>query len=270
LLFPITLRLPEGFNGDVEKLKDIPLFERGGRIFKLGELLELKVEPGLFIIRRENNVRYALVMANVEGRDIGSLIQELREKIEKEIQLPEGYFITFGGQFESQERAMKKLYIAVPLAIFFIFILLYLNFNSVKDALIVMLNVPFAVIGGVIALYISGFNLSVPSAIGFIAIFGIATLNGVVLVSYIKLMLQENLELRQAIKTAAKLRLRPILITAITTFIGLVPLLVITDIGSEVQKPLATVVVGGIITSTFLTLLVIPTVYELVQRRFSS
>ncbi len=270
LLFPITLRLPEGFNGDVEKLKDIPLFERGGRIFKLGELLELKVEPGLFIIRRENNVRYALVMANVEGRDIGSLIQELREKIEKEIKLPEGYFITFGGQFESQERAMKKLYIAVPLAIFFIFILLYLNFNSVKDALIVMLNVPFAVIGGVIALYISGFNLSVPSAIGFIAIFGIATLNGVVLVSYIKLMLQENLELRQAIKTAAKLRLRPILITAITTFIGLVPLLVITDIGSEVQKPLATVVVGGIITSTFLTLLVIPTVYELVQRRFSS
>ncbi|RUM30730.1 MAG: AcrB/AcrD/AcrF family protein [Aquifex sp.] len=269
LLFPIVLSLPEEFKGDVDKLKELPFYEKNGRIFKLGELIELKVEPGLFVIRRENNIRYALVMTNVENRDIGSFVEELREKIKAKVKLSEGYFITFGGQFENQKRAMKKLSIAVPVSIFLIFILLYLNFNSIRDALIVMLNVPFAVIGGIIALYFSGFNLSVPSAIGFIAIFGIATLNGVVLVSYIRIMLEEGLEIREAVKRASLLRLRPILITATTTFIGLLPLLIITDIGSEVQKPLATVVVGGIITSTILTLLIIPTVYEMVYRRFS-
>jgi len=268
LLFPVVFTLPEDFKGDVRKLARLPIVEKEGKILTLGEVAHLRVEPGLFIIRRENNIRYALVMTNVEGRDMGSFVKELKEKIEKNIKLPEGYFISFGGQFENQQRAMKKLAVAVPFSIFLIFILLYLNFGSVRDALIVMLNVPFAVIGGIIALYISGFNLSVPSAIGFIAIFGIATLNGVVLVSYIRNMLREGLPVREAVKRASVLRLRPILITATTTFIGLLPLLVITDIGSEVQKPLATVVVGGIITSTLLTLLVIPTVYEMVYRRF--
>ena len=163
---------------------------------------------------------------------------------------------------------MKRLSVAVPVSILIIFILLYLNYNSIRDALVVMLNVPFAVIGGIVALYISGFNLSVPSAIGFIAVFGIATLNGVVLVSYIKQLLQEHKDVREAVKRAAILRIRPILITAITTFIGLIPLLVITDIGSEIQKPLATVVVGGIITSTFLTLVILPAIYEWAYRRF--
>ena len=268
ILFPIILSLPQDFKKDVSALASLPFTERDGKILTLGDVAELEVAKGLFVIRRENNVRFALVMFNVEGRDMGSVVNELREKIAKEVKLPKGYFITFGGQFENQERAMKRLSVAVPVSILIIFILLYLNYNSVRDALVVMLNVPFAVIGGIVALYISGFNLSVPSAIGFIAVFGIATLNGVVLVSYIKQLLQEYKDVREAVKRAAILRIRPILITAITTFIGLIPLLVITDIGSEIQKPLATVVVGGIITSTFLTLIILPAIYEWAYRRF--
>ena len=268
LLFPIVFTLPEDFKGDINKLKNLPIFERNGRILTLGDVADLKVEPGLFIVRRENNIRFALVMCNVEGRDVGSFVEDLRRKIEKEIKLPKGYFITFGGQFENQQRAMKKLSVVVPVAILLIFLLLYLNYNSVRDALVIMLNVPFATIGGIVSLYLSGFNLSVPSAIGFIAVFGIATLNGVVLVSYIKQLIEERIPVREAVKRAAMLRIRPILITATAAALGLVPMLFTSDIGSEVQKPLATVVIGGIFTSTLLTLIILPSVYEWVYRRF--
>jgi len=262
----VTEKVP----GAVDVQKEIQAGRLQLRILTFGDIADLRIEPGLFVIRRENNIRFALVMCNVEGRDIGGFVRELQERIEKEVELPKGYFITYGGQFENQQRAMKRLSVAVPVSIFLIFIFLYLNFNSIRDALVVMLNVPFAVIGGIVALYISGFNLSVPSAIGFIAIFGIATLNGVVLVTYIRQLLEDGYEIREAVKRAALLRIRPILITAITTFIGLIPLLVISDIGSEVQKPLATVVVGGIFTSTLLTLVILPAVYESVYRRFRS
>ena len=268
MLFPIVFALPEEFKKDVSALARLPFIEKDGKILTFGDIAELEITKGMFVIRRENNTRFALVMFNVEGRDMGSVVNELQRKILKEIKLPKGYFITFGGQFENQERAMKRLSIAVPISILIIFIFLYLNYNSVRDAIVVMLNVPFAVIGGIIALYLSGFNLSVPSAIGFIAVFGIATLNGVVLVSYIKQLLDEYKDIKEAVKKAAILRIRPILITAITTFIGLIPLLLITDIGSEIQKPLAIVVVGGIITSTFLTLIILPAIYEWAYRRF--
>ncbi|HIQ31513.1 MAG TPA: efflux RND transporter permease subunit [Aquifex aeolicus] len=267
-LFPIVLSLPEDYRGSVERLRTVPVFEREGRILTFGDIADVRVEPGLFVIRRENNIRFALVMCNVEGRDMGSFVEELRERIEKEIELPPGYFITYGGQFENQQRAMAKLSVAVPVSVFLIFLLLYMNFNSIRDALVVMLNVPFAIIGGIIALYLSGFNLSVPSAIGFIAVFGIATLNGVVLVSYVKSLLENGSGVREAVREAALLRVRPILITAITTFIGLVPLLLVRDIGSEVQKPLATVVVGGVITSTLLTLVILPSVCEWAYSKF--
>jgi len=172
----------------------------------------------------------------------------------------------FSGQFENQERAMNRLSIIVPIAIFLIFVLLYINYNSVKDALIVMLNVPFATIGGIVSLYISGYNLSVPAAIGFIAVFGIATLNGVVLISYIRQLLQEGLDIDKAIEKATRLRLRPILITATAASLGLIPILLTSDIGSETQKPIATVVIGGIFTSTMLTLLILPIVYKTFYR----
>ncbi len=268
ILFPLVLSLSERYRGDINKLKEIPLFFREGRLLRFGDIAELSVEPGLFVIRRENNIRFALVMSNIEGRDMGSVVEEIRNKVEREIELPPGYFITFGGQFENQERAMKRLSVAVPVSIMLIFVLLYLTYNSLRDALVVMLNVPFSVIGGIVALYFSGFNLSVPSAIGFIAVFGIATLNGVVLISYVRNLLEDGLEINAACIKGALLRIRPILITATTTFIGLLPLILITDIGSEVQKPLAVVVVGGVITSTLLTLIILPSIYEWAYRRF--
>ncbi len=263
--FPIFVKLPDSTLNDIEKIKDIPFYRKDdGTLFRLKDVAEVKIVPGFFKIRHENGLRYALVQLNIEGRDLGGFIKELREKIHKNIKFPEGYFVRFAGQFENQERAMKKLSIVVPLAVLLIFLLLYINYNSVKDSLLIMLNVPFATIGGIIALYISGFNLSVPAAIGFIAVFGIATLNGVVLVSYIRQMIDEGFDIDKAIEKATRLRLRPILITATAASLGLVPILFTNDIGSEIQKPIAVVVIGGIFTSTFLTLVLLPVVYRFV------
>jgi cobalt-zinc-cadmium resistance protein CzcA len=259
ILFPIVVSLRDK---DLETLKNLPLLLKDGSLISLSQVADLEVTEGFQKIRRENGIRFALVQCDVSGRDLGSFVKELKEKLSKEVKLPPGYFITFGGQFENQERAMKRLAVVVPIAIALIFLLLYINYNSVRDALIVMLNVPFATIGGVFALYFSGYNLSVPSAIGFIAVFGIATLNGVVLISYIKSLLEDGLPIRSAVVQGASRRLRPILITATATSLGLVPMLLSKGIGSEVQKPLALVVIGGIFTSTLLTLLILPSVYE--------
>ena len=265
--FPIIVKVPENYLNDVETIKNLPFYKKDdGTLLRLKDVADVRIVPGFFKIRHENGLRYALVQMNVEGRDLGSFIKEVREKIHENIKLPEGYFIQFAGQFENQERAMKKLMIVVPVAILLIFLLLYINYNSILDALIIMLNVPFATIGGIIALYLSGFHLSVPAAIGFIAVFGIATLNGVVLVSYIKQMLEEGFDIDEAIKKAAKLRLRPILITATAASLGLVPILFTNDIGSEIQKPIAVVVIGGIFTSTFLTLVLLPVIYSFVYK----
>lgn len=259
ILFPIVLSLKDK---DLETLKNLPLLIKDGSILTLSQVADLEVGQGFQKIRRENGIRFALVQSNLSGRDLGSFVKDLKERISKEVKLPTGYFITFGGQFENQERAMKRLSVVVPLSVLFIFVLLYLNYNSLRDALIVLLNVPFATIGGVFALYISGYNLSVPSTIGFIAVFGIATLNGVVLVSYIRYLLEDGYHLKEAVLKAASRRLRPILITATASSLGLVPMLFSRDIGSEIQKPLAVVVIGGIFTSTMLTLLILPLVYE--------
>ena len=259
LLFPIVVGLD---HKDIEKLKNLPLLLKDGTIVSLSEVADLQVAEGFVKIRRENGIRFALVQSNLQGRDLGSFVKELKDRIEKEVKLPPGYFIAFGGQFENQQRAMKKLSIVVPISILLIFALLYLNYNSFKDALIVMLNVPFAVIGGAIALYFSGYNLSVPAVIGFIAVFGIATLNGVVLISYARSLLEEGYSFKEAVLLGASRRLRPILITATAASVGLVPMLLSKGIGSEIQKPLAVVVIGGIFTSTLLTLLILPLVYS--------
>ena len=265
--FPVMIKLPEEQLDRVEKIKNIPLLKKDdGTILRVQDVAQVKIVPGFSKIRHENGLRYALVQMNIEDRDLGGFIKELREKINQNVKLPEEYFIKFAGQFENQERAMKRLSIVVPIAILLIFILLYLNYNTVRDSLIIMLNVPFATIGGILSLYISGFNLSVPAAIGFIAVFGIATLNGVVLVSYIRQMLDEGFSIEEAINRAARLRLRPILITATAASLGLVPILFTHDIGSEIQKPIAVVVIGGIFTSTFLTLILLPIVYKFVYK----
>ncbi|MEZ0337303.1 MAG: CusA/CzcA family heavy metal efflux RND transporter [Aquificaceae bacterium] len=264
ILFPLVLGLEKK---DLESIKNLPLITKDGNILTLSQVADVEITEGFLKIRRENGMRFALVQSNLQGRDLGGFVKEIKERIAKEVKLPPGYFISFGGQFENQERAMKRLSIVVPLSILLILLLLYINYNSLRDALIVILNVPFATIGGVLSLYISGYNLSVPSAVGFIALFGIATLNGVVLISYVRSLLENGYSLKEAVLLGASRRLRPILITATAASLGLLPMLFSKGIGSEVQKPLAVVVIGGIFTSTALTLLILPLVYERFGRK---
>ncbi|MCX7738263.1 MAG: CusA/CzcA family heavy metal efflux RND transporter [Hydrogenothermaceae bacterium] len=266
ITYPIILKIPDRELNDLERFLNIPVFNSENILITLSQVADIEISEGFFKIRHENGQRYALVQSNLKGRDLGGFINDLRLGIDSKIKLPEGYYIKFAGQFENQERAMKKLSIIIPMVILLIFIILYINYHSVKDSLIVLMNVPFATIGGILALYLSGFNLSVPAAIGFIAVFGIATLNGVVLISYIRQMLEEGKPIDKAIEVATRLRLRPILITATAASLGLVPILLTSDVGSETQKPIATVVIGGIFTSTLLTLLILPAVYKLFYR----
>jgi len=197
----------------------------------------------------------------VENRDMGSLVTELDQRIQQEIDLPPGYTVVFGGQFENQQRAQARLMIVVPLSLLMIFLLLYFMFLSVGQATLIMLNVPMALIGGILALFVSGQYLSVPSSIGFIALFGVAVLNGVVLVDAINRHIGDSRDIHQAIRNGAESRFRPVLMTAMIAGLGLVPLLLSTGIGSEIQRPLATVVIGGLVSSTLLTLFVLPCLY---------
>ncbi|MGC1953567.1 MAG: efflux RND transporter permease subunit, partial [Gammaproteobacteria bacterium] len=204
--------------------------------------------------------------ANVAGRDMGGLVAELHQRIDKEIDLPPGYSVVFGGQFENQQRAQARLMVVVPLSLALIFLLLYFAFHSVGQALLILLNVPLALIGGVAALYWTGQYLSVPGAIGFIALFGLAVLNGVVMVNAINQNLAAGERLAEAVYRGALSRLRPVLMTAAIAALGLVPMLIATGVGSEVQRPLATVVIGGLVSSTFLTLFVVPSLYRFFSR----
>jgi cobalt-zinc-cadmium resistance protein CzcA len=219
-------------------------------------------------ISREDGLRRIGIEMNIEGRDIGGFVAEAKQKIAKNVKLPSGYYITWGGQFENQQRAMAKMMIIGPLAIGLILLLLFVTFRSIKLALLVILNLPFALIGGVFSLWISGLYLSVPASVGFIVLFGVAVLNGVVLVSRIsQLRDEEGLDLTEAILKGSADRLRPVLMTACIAIFSLIPMLYAGGAGSEIQKPLATVVVGGLITSTLLTLLLIPSMYGWFEKK---
>jgi cobalt-zinc-cadmium resistance protein CzcA len=213
-------------------------------------------------ISRQDGIRRIGIEMNISGRDIGTFVAEAKEKIKKSVQLPAGYFLTWGGQFENQQRAMNKLMIIGPIAVGLILLLLFVTFRSVRLALLVISNLPFALIGGIFSLYISGLYLSVPASVGFIVLFGVAVLNGVVLVSHISQLREEGIDLQEAIRKGSLDRLRPVLMTASIAIFSLMPMLFASGAGSEVQKPLAIVVVGGLITSTLLTLLIIPSVYS--------
>jgi cobalt-zinc-cadmium resistance protein CzcA len=204
---------------------------------------------------------------NISGRDIGSFVTEAKQKIKENIDLPSGYYLTWGGQFENQQRAMNKLMIIGPLVVGLILLLLFVTFKSIRLALLVISNLPFALIGGIISLYISGLYLSVPASVGFIVLFGVAVLNGVVLVSHIAQLRDEGIALNEAIIKGSLNRLRPVLMTASIAIFSLIPMLFASGTGSEIQRPLATVVVGGLITSTLLTLLLIPSVYSWFEKR---
>jgi cobalt-zinc-cadmium resistance protein CzcA len=211
--------------------------------------------------------RRVVIQANVQGRDMGSVVADIRQSIEDAVDLPPGYSVDIGGQFENQQRAQQRLMIVVPLSIGLIALLLYFAFQSIGQALLILVNLPLALIGGIVALFVSGQYLSVPSSIGFITLFGVAVLNGVVMVEAINLRIESgNEDIPRAVFEGAVSRLRPVLMTAIVAALGLIPMILSEGVGSEIQRPLATVIVGGLVTATFLTLFVLPVLYAWFSR----
>ena len=260
--FPITVRLDERYRTDAAAVGRIPIGTEGGDRVALTALAHIRMTEGPSTINREWAKRRVVVQGNVRGRDVGGYVSELRRTLEHRVALPPGYFIRFGGQFEHLERARARLLLVVPLALALIAVLLYLTFRRWLDAAIVFTAVPLATVGGVFALWMRGLPFSISAAVGFIALFGVAVLNGLVLVSTIRQNLTAGMPPGQAIEQAAERRLRPVLMTALVASLGFVPMALNTGIGAEVQRPLATVVIGGIVSSTLLTLLVLPTIYS--------
>jgi len=260
--FDITARLQDASKQSVDAIRNIPLRTADGAIINLDAVADVSVAEGYSFVRREQLQRYAVIQMDVRGRDVDGFVQAANQAIEEKVDLPPGYWIEWGGAFENQQRAMARLSIIVPLTIFFIFVLLYTAFNSVRHATLIIANVPFATIGGLVGLAITGQYLSVPSAIGFIAVFGVAMLNGIVLVEFINGLREKGMSVSDAVRRGTELRLRPVLMTASVAILGLIPMLLSTGVGAETQRPLATVVVGGLVTSTLLTLVLLPVIYE--------
>lgn len=260
--FDITVRFTEEARNDLEAIRNILISAPGGAKVPLDQLATIEEIIGPRQITRENNQRFITVQCNVRGRDIGSFVYEGQKVIAEKVQMPPGYLVSWGGQFELQQEANKRLALVVPVTLLIILLLLFMNFGSLKNTFLILFNIPLALVGGVVALWLTGQNLSVPSSVGFIALFGIALENGMVLVTYLNQLLRNGVHVDEASVQGASLRLRPVLMTAITTALGLIPLLVSSGTGSEVQRPLATVVIGGLFTSTVLTLLVIPALYK--------
>jgi cobalt-zinc-cadmium resistance protein CzcA len=256
----------EGATKDIESLKNITIRSNQGIIVTLDEVCNVIIKQGASFIKRQNLNRYMVLGIETEGRDVASLVEEANQRIIKEVKLPSGYYIEWAGEFKNMQEATEKLMMIIPVTILLILLLLYTAFNSMKKALLVLMNVPFGLMGGIIALILSGIYLSVSAIIGFLAIFAIAILNGIVLVTFIDELQRESpsKDLKEIIKEATLLRLRPVLMTAFTTLFGILPLLYATGVGSEIQYPLSVVIVGGIISSTVLTLLVLPVGYFLI------
>jgi cobalt-zinc-cadmium resistance protein CzcA len=260
--FDLQVRYPEASRNSVETIGAILVRTPGGARIPLSQVADIAMLEGPSQISRESGQRRIGVECNISGRDLGGFVAEARQAIGREVALPAGYFLTWGGQFENQQRAMQRLAIILPATIGLILLLLFLTFGSMRLSLLVILDLPFALIGGVLALYLSGLYLSVPASVGFIALFGIAVLNGIVLLSYITQLQEEGRPIGEAIVQGCTNRMRPVLMTATITILSLVPLLFAQGPGSEIQRPLAVVVVGGLISSTLLTLLVLPVLYS--------
>jgi cobalt-zinc-cadmium resistance protein CzcA len=260
--FPLVVRLPDELRSDVGALVNTVVPARAGPLFPLRSLAEVKEADGPATINREWGRRLIRVQCNVRGRDVASFVDEARARIAHDFILPEGYVIEWGGQFEHLQRSKLRFAVVVPITLTLVFLLLYLSLKSLRDVLLIYTAIPFAVIGGVFSLWIRGMPFSVSAAIGFIALSGIAVLNGQVLVSAIRTIQNRGVPLSEAVPTAAKQRLRPVLATAITDAAGFFPMAISTGVGAEVQRPLATVVIGGVFTTTLLTLLVLPAIYS--------
>ena len=260
--FDIFVRYQEEKRSTPDDIGNILIAAPNGTKVPLSELATINELVGPRQITREDNQRFITIQCNVVGRDIGSFVQEAQQLIDKNIDLPSGYLVTWGGQFRLQQEANKRLAIVIPIMLLLVFLLLFSNFNSLKNTMLILLNIPLAFVGGVVALWISGQNISVPASVGFIALFGVALLNGIVLVTYLNQLLRDGIPVDEASVKGACLRLRPVIMTALVASFGMIPLLFSDGIGSEVQRPLATVVVGGLVTSTILTLLVLPSLYK--------
>jgi cobalt-zinc-cadmium resistance protein CzcA len=259
--FDIVVRLPESYRRDPGAVSELMLSAPGGERVRLGQVAQVALVRGPEVISRENGQRRIVVQCNVRGRDLGGFVADARPRMEAQLPLPPGYSITWGGQFENQARAMKRLAFVVPASILIIFGLLFATFGSVRQALLILLNVPFAMVGGIAVLWLRGMNLSISAAVGFIALFGVAVLNGIVVVSAINRLRERGEAMHHAIVSGCGSRLRPVLMTALVASLGFVPMALATSTGAEVQKPLASVVIGGLISSTALTLFLLPVLY---------
>ncbi|MGQ3683661.1 MAG: efflux RND transporter permease subunit [Candidatus Loosdrechtia sp.] len=265
--FDLVVRFAEEARSNIEEIRNILINTPGGSRVPLSQLADISLEEGPAQINRENGHRRIVVECNVRGRDIGSFVAEAQKMIREKVEIPAGYYLEWGGQFENMQRATKRLALVVPIAMSLIFILLYINFQSLRNAALIYINVPFAATGGIVALFLRDMHFSISAGIGFIALFGLCVLNGTVMVSYINELRQNGKEMENAVTEGALTRLRPVLMTVTTDIIGFLPMAVSTSIGAEVQKPLATVVIGGLCFSTLLTLFVVPALYQWFPKR---
>jgi len=278
--FPIVVRLSDALRSNLDALKRIPVLlpaaetpssdERpvsvnGPGYVPLGAIADFEIKPGPYQINRENGKRRVVVTCNIRGRDIGSFVAEARNKIESQVRLPTGYWIEWGGQFEQLQRATQWVTVVIPAALILIFVLLFLAFGNAVDALLVYTAVPLALTGGILAIWFRGIPFSISAGVGFIALSGVAVLNGVVMISFIRRLRSEGRPVYEAIRVGALTRLRPVLMTALVASFGFIPMALATGRGAEVQRPLATVVIGGIISSTLLTLFVLPVLYSMLH-----
>ncbi|OUR62778.1 cytochrome-c peroxidase [Colwellia sp. 39_35_sub15_T18] len=264
--YDIYVRLAQEFRQDISAIKELRLLSKSGAWLRLADIADINIASGPPQVRRDDVQRRVVIQANVQGRDMGSVVADIQAMIAEKVTLPSGYSIQIGGQFESQQRAQQRLALVVPVSLLLIALLLYLAFNSLGQALLILVNVPLAIIGGIVALYVSGQYLSVPGSVGFITLFGVAVLNGVVMVESINAQVKQQVTagftVTDAIFVGASARLRPVLMTALTSLLGLLPMLLATGVGAEIQKPLATVIVGGLVSATLLTLFVLPVLYQ--------
>jgi cobalt-zinc-cadmium resistance protein CzcA len=264
--FPLAIRIADRYRVDPDSLGRILITAAGGERIPLSSLTKIRTGEGPSTISREWAKRRVVVQANVRGRDVGSFVSAAQKAIEREVNLPAGYFVRFGGQFENLQRAQKRLVVVVPIALVLIFTLLYFTYGRALDAARVFTGVPFAAVGGIVALWLRGIPFSISAGVGFVALSGVSVLGDMVLVSAIRDLLASGVPLLDAIQRAAEQRLRPVLMTALVASLGFVPMALNTGIGAEVQRPLATVVIGGVVSSTLLTLLVLPVLYAILDR----
>jgi len=259
--FPLVVRLPDTLRTDPDALANTLVSTATGSVLPLNQLAEITEVEGPATINREWGRRRITLQCNVEGRDVASFVAEAKHRIAEQVKLPEGYSIEWGGQFENMERANRKLMFVVPLALGLIFGLLYFSLRSFRDVLVVATGIPLGAVGGVLALWLRDMPFTVSSAVGFVALSGVAILNGLVLVTFIRQRLGAGVPVQQAVRESCLIRLRPVLMTALVAAVGFLPMAVNVGVGGEVQRPLATVVIGGILTNTLLTLLVLPALY---------